>query len=132
MNCMRNQPHEADGSSPIDQVYAPLHLHQKKFTPRQQLPQEMQRKKRLCRVLLIYKIGIDFGAPRREAKIVHLGRQVRSPRAAAIQHGPRRPFNSETTAAPKTAKDRGAFSAPRMASGRERQGLPRPPAVSRA
>ena len=31
MNCMRDQPHEADGSAPVDQVYAPLHLHQEKF-----------------------------------------------------------------------------------------------------
>jgi hypothetical protein len=29
MNCMRDKSHEADGSSPVDQVYAPLHLHQK-------------------------------------------------------------------------------------------------------
>jgi len=26
MNGMRDQPHEADGTSPVDQVYAPLHL----------------------------------------------------------------------------------------------------------
>ena len=31
MNCMRDQPHEANGSSPVDQFYAPLHLHQEKF-----------------------------------------------------------------------------------------------------
>jgi hypothetical protein len=30
MNCMRDQPHEADGSAPVDQVYAPLHLHKEK------------------------------------------------------------------------------------------------------
>jgi hypothetical protein len=26
---MRDKSHEADGSSPVDQVYAPLHLHEK-------------------------------------------------------------------------------------------------------
>jgi hypothetical protein len=34
MNCMRDKSHEADGSSPVDQVYAPLHLHEKN-DPRQ-------------------------------------------------------------------------------------------------
>lgn len=27
MNCMGDQPHETNGASPVDQVYAPIHLH---------------------------------------------------------------------------------------------------------
>ncbi len=30
MNCMRDQAHESDGSTPVDQVYAPLHLQNEK------------------------------------------------------------------------------------------------------
>lgn len=79
--------------------------------------------------------NLDFGAPRKQAKIVaHPGRQMRSPRAAAQHHpfhyslGRGRPFNYETTA--QNSKDSRCLSAPPMASSRAK--VHRVPGVSRA
>lgn len=129
MNCMRDQPHEADGTSTVDQVYAPLHLAPGKIEQFNSLinnSDSMYRNAEKKQKAIFFLLrNWDFGAPRKEAKIVHPGRQMRSVTARAPQNHPfhyslgrtdGRPLNYETTAQNGNRSRR--LSAPPMASSR--------------
>jgi hypothetical protein len=111
MNCMRDQPHEADGTAPVDQVYAPLHLasaNKQKFEqfthrfnkqPTARRNAERKKKKPKGHIFATEFGLIFFGAPGKQKMIVRLGRPFQlldhpprtatQPRAAPLGRLPR-------------------------------------------